>query len=514
MESVIIKRALIKDLLFFDTIDIEFSQGLVVFSGASGAGKSMLMGSILSSFGLGSPEARMSELTLNNIQSIAIEGYDIEDEFAIKSNKSDKARYYIDGQKISKKALKDIFKPPFISYLSVRDKEQIESKMLLSFIDNITARSDKEFKNELKNYKKRFALYKAKLGELQELQAAQSNVDEIIEFASFEIAKIDEISPKVGEEEELLSLKQKLSRIDKIKDAIVNAGAIFELESKVVEVYNLFDRESSFVTDTFNQIRADFDDIDSLSEELEEVDIEAVLDRIEKISTLTHKYGSIEAALEYREEKVAEVEKYKNISYDMQELEHFIAHEKTELIFLAKEIDTKRQESANSIETYLLEYLKELKLPAVTFDFTTRNLDATGSMDVDILMNSSKVSTLSGGEFNRLRIALMVVAMERGTKQESGVIILDEIDANVSGDESIAIANLIAKLSRAYQIFAISHQPHLSALANQHILVKKENDKGSVEILDRAGRINEIARIIAGENANSEAIKFAKKLLK
>ncbi len=96
--------------------------------------------------------------------------------------------------------------------------------------------------------------------------------------------------------------------------------------------------------------------------------------------------------------------------------------------------------------------------------------------------------------------------------QSQGVLILDEIDANVSGDESIAIATMIAKLSSVYQIFAISHQPHLSAQADQHIVVTKEEMSSKVEILNDEGRIQEIARIIGGENPTLQAVEFAKKL--
>jgi DNA repair protein RecN (Recombination protein N) len=97
-------------------------------------------------------------------------------------------------------------------------------------------------------------------------------------------------------------------------------------------------------------------------------------------------------------------------------------------------------------------------------------------------------------------------------KEGQGVLILDEIDANVSGDESIAIANMIMKLSSVYQIFAISHQPHLSAQAKQHIVVTKDGDKSQVVELKEEGRVHEIARIIAGENPTKEAMEFAKKL--
>ena len=117
---------------------------------------------------------------------------------------------------------------------------------------------------------------------------------------------------------------------------------------------------------------------------------------------------------------------------------------------------------------------------------------------------------MSGGEFNRVRLALMASTIKE--EQGEGVLILDEIDANVSGDESIAIAQMISKLSVVYQIFAISHQPHLAAQADQHIVVTKDAKTSQVIELSDEGRVHEISRIIAGENPTQEAIEFAKKL--
>jgi DNA repair protein RecN (Recombination protein N) len=72
---------------------------------------------------------------------------------------------------------------------------------------------------------------------------------------------------------------------------------------------------------------------------------------------------------------------------------------------------------------------------------------------------------------------------------------------------------MIAKLSSVYQVFAISHQAHLASKANQHILISKENGKSQAKVLDRQGRVDEIARIVGGEKPNDEAINFAIKLL-
>jgi len=191
-------------------------------------------------------------------------------------------------------------------------------------------------------------------------------------------------------------------------------------------------------------------------------------------------------------------------------LESFLSMEYMELSTLARQISTLRQKEAKRLEKILAEYLKTLKLPALSFIFESQSLDVTGSDMLEVLLGESKTATLSGGEFNRVRLALMASTIQEGEGQ--GVLILDEIDANVSGDESIAIATMITKLSSVYQIFAISHQPHLTAHADQHIVVTKDGTKSEVVELNDEGRIDEISRIVAGENPTQEAVEFARKL--
>jgi len=109
-------------------------------------------------------------------------------------------------------------------------------------------------------------------------------------------------------------------------------------------------------------------------------------------------------------------------------------------------------------------------------------------------------------------LAISFILSSPFSTNSKGVIILDEIDANVSGDESISIANMISKLSKSFQIFAISHQPHLSSKAEQHILVTKDSKASYAKVLNGEERVNEIARIVGGENFNKEALEFAKGL--
>jgi DNA repair protein RecN (Recombination protein N) len=262
--------------------------------------------------------------------------------------------------------------------------------------------------------------------------------------------------------------------------------------------------------DAMNQVRADFEETEHLASELEEMDVEEILDRLSDITALQQRYGSIEDAIAYKDEKKKELSGYENIAQDKSMLESFLSMEYTELSTLSRQISTQRKTEAKRLEKILEGYLKTLKLPAIRFIFESQSLDMTGSDTIEVLLGESKTATLSGGEFNRVRLALMASTIQEGEGQ--GVLILDEIDANVSGDESIAIATMITKLSSVYQIFAISHQPHLTAQANQHIVITKDANKSEVVELSDEGRIDEISRIIAGENPTQEAIDFAKKL--
>ena len=508
--QTLIQRLFLRELVTFNEVELAFSPGLVVFTGPSGAGKSVLMSSILSSFGHGTQgAAKLCEVTLKKPLKLENEAYDLEDEVTIKTVKKEKLRYFLEGQNISKKGLNALF-DPYVEYLSIRDKSGFESSKLLAMLDGALLTHSKTFKKLLKEYTKRYANYRQKSEALAKIKEEENTLTERIEFAQYEVGKIETINPEIGEDEALLQVKKQLSRIDKIKASLSKAMDIFVAESAVEEVYTLLEKDASVFMDAMNQVRADFEETEHLASELEEMDVEQILDRLSDITALQQRYGSIEEALAYKEAKKKELAGYKNIEQDKSMLESFLSMEYMELSTLARQISTARKKEAIVLEKVLEGYLKTLKLPKLSFSFKTQSLTANGSDVLDVLLGGSTTNTLSGGEFNRVRLALMASTI--GESEAEGVLILDEIDANVSGDESIAIAEMIKKLSNVYQIFAISHQPHLSAQANQHIVVTKDHNYSQVIELSEEGRVHELARIIAGENPTKEAMDFAKKL--
>ena len=506
-----IERLYFRDLVTFKEVELEFNQGLVVFSGPSGAGKSVLMSAILSAFGYPTKgAAALCEVNLKKPVKLMSEAYALEDDLTIKTLKKEKLRYFINGQNISKKVLNDMFSP-YVKYLSVRDRSGFESDILVEILDTMLTTKNKNYKKSLKEYKKRFINYRFKVQQLEKINEDEAKLAELIEFSNYEIEKISSINPQVGEEEELLTVKQQLSRIDKIRDALRSANEIFMYESQVEEVYRLLDKDGSLFSDMMNQLRADFEESENLADTLAEVDVEEVLDRLSDLTTLKNRYGSIEEALIYRDAKVKELAGYNRIEQDKSMLQSFLQIEFSELNIIASRLSQSRQKEARVLEKVLKSYLETLKLPPLQFIFVQKTLGELGIDGLDVKLGNSATDTLSGGEFNRVRLALMAATIANDS-QSKGILILDEIDANVSGDESIAIAEMISRLSKAYQVFAISHQPHLSAKAQQHIVVTKTGESSEVEVLDDEGRVEEIARIIGGENPTLQALEFAKKL--
>lgn len=506
-----ISRLYLKNLLSFKEVELEFAPGLVVLTGPSGAGKSVLMQAILAQFGLGSSDARLCEVELRRPRDLHSDAYELEEHLALKSIRKERVAHYIDAQKISRKALRELFSP-YVRYLSVRDRGGLESGVLLSLLDESRSAREKPFRKLCREYRKRYATFAARRAELERILAEEREWEEKREFARYEIEKIDALAPKEGEYEELLTIKRRLSRIEKINEALEQASGVFDLEERVQELFALAEKEADYFSDAMNQLRADFEEIESLSEELAEVEIESVLERLEALSGLIRRHGSITEALAYRDAKARELESYEHIERDKSALREYLALEERELEVLARRLSQERRQEAQRTAEALEAVLRKLRLPALRFRFETQPLGSEGVDRIELDLEGSAASTLSGGEFNRLRLALMSVTLE-GTKGGEGVIFLDEIDANVSGDESIAIAELIEGLSRIYQVFAISHQPHLSARADQHILVRKEGDESRALSLESEERVREIARIVSGEQADAEATAFARKLL-
>ena len=508
-----INRVYLKECLSFNEVDLEFKKGLNIFTGPSGAGKSILMQAILSLFALADVKANLGEIALDNL-NFTDESYDIsyDDEIVIKSIKKEKIRYFLNNQTISKKNL-NVLSTKLIKHLNLKDTSEFDSNKLVSFLDKLTLKNKKEYKEIKNSFDNLYLEFTQIKKELKKILEDENKLEDLKEFAKFEIDKIEQINPSVDEYEELNILKKRLSKKEKIEVAIKKASGIMEFNQNVTNALELMEVDSSFFDEAMNELNNTFEKFNDSLYELEDVNIENILDRIEKLASLQKRFGSIEECLKYKEEKKKELESYENISFKKDKLEKNYKKINEELSIISIKISEYRKETAVILENKINEYLKFLYLSNAKIVLEEKQLDNSGIDNILFELNGVSLETISSGEYNRLRLALLT-SMSEFDIVDNGILFLDEIDANLSGKESDAISKVLIKLSKNYQIFAISHQIQLASQANQHFLVEKIDGNSVVTILDSTQRAKELARMISGENVTNEALDFVKNLLK
>ena len=507
-----ISRFYLEDYLSFKQIDVEFKKGLVVFTGPSGAGKSVLMNSILSLFATTEAKAKISEVILEDL-SITNENYSIDkaDDIIIKQTTTSKTRYLLNNQAISKKNLKE-FTSSFSSYLHLKDISDFQSSKIIEFLDILSGQKNTTYIDLLDKFKNEYQELSILQKKLKRILSDEKDINDLIEFAKFEIEKISSIDPKEEEYEELKIIKSNLSKKDKIKEILEDTQPFLNNTHKISSALEMLDINSDFFDDAINEVNNAFEKFYDSVNSLDDTDIEDVLDRIEQLSALNKRFGSIPEALKYMDEKKIELERYENISFEKSILEKNINKLIKKIELLAVDISIIRKENIQIFEKKINEYLKYLYLENLTININKQSMDETGIDTIEFNLNGIKLDKISSGEFNRLRLALLT-ARSFYEIDTNGILFLDEIDANLSGKESQSIAKVLEELSKSYQIFAISHQPQLSATASQHFMVTKTNNISSLKLLNHKERIDEIARMISGEDITKEALDFSKQLL-
>ncbi|MFT5662346.1 MAG: DNA repair protein RecN (Recombination protein N) [Sulfurimonas sp.] len=506
-----IERFYLKDFLSFKEVELNLNNGLVVFSGPSGSGKSILMNSILSSLGVSSCEASLCESSVTWQLDGEDTGIENDDVNVFKHIRKEKSRYFINNHTVSKKSMSKLGSK-YIRHLSLKDFSDFENENLLSMLDDRVESKIGKIQSVKTKYKDAFVEYRSVRKELEQIEEEERRIVELKEFAAFEIKKIEDINPTLSEDEELVKIKKELSKKEKVLENIEAANAIFEHEYKVSSALESLDVDASFFDDAINELRATLDTAQDRFSALDDVDIEEVLNRIEALSGLKRRYGSIEEAIEYKEKKKLELQKYENIEITKDGLTLKVKNLSELVEKLADKISALRSKELKSFEADLNVYLKELYLRDAEIELKVVELDAFGKDFMKIKLNQTELQKVSTGEFNRLRLAILAMKSEY-MDQNGGVLMLDEIDANLSGEESMSVAKVLRQLSKHFQIYVISHQPQLTSMGDQHFLVYKDGEESKVKELDTNGKIQEIARIISGENVSNEAKEFAKELL-
>ena len=491
----------------------KLNNGLIVFTGPSGSGKSVFMKSMLGLFAIDESTSKSSHSIVNYNLNLEDYGIDHEDgeNIIFKQSKKDKVRYFINNQPVSKKTIKEISNK-FIRHLSLKDYSDFEDHNLINLLDTTISKKIKNYSKILLDHQEKYKKYRKIYLELNQIIEKESKITELKEFTEFEINKIKEINPKLDEDIELMEIKKKISRKDKIVETMDSLNMFMELEGNVFSFLNTIDSESDFFSSAMEELKDKISETESSLEELSDMDIESLLDRIEQISDLKNKYGSIKECLEELDKKEEELISYNNISFEKSELEKNLEKSLKELKDKENEISKIRKENIKLFSGELTKYTNDLYLENVNVILTDIERTNQGINKLNIDLNNVELKKISTGEFNRLRLAVLAIK-SNFMQNDGGILMLDEIDANLSGEESMSVAKVLLVLSKKFQIFAISHQPQLTSCAHKHFLINKENGISDIKELNKEEKIKEISRMISGDKITKEAINFAKHLL-
>ncbi len=541
----------VKNLALIKEVDVDFKTGLIVLTGETGAGKSLLLGSI--NLALGNKASRelirtgtdysLVELTFEANEKIVkklknLDVYMEDDNTVVVTRKISEGRSIakINGETVNLSVLKEVMALLVDIHGQHEHQSLLYNENHLKILDKFAKEQISKLLNEISQEYKNYILLKKKLSEID---VDESQRTREIEFATYEVKEIESAGLKIGEDLELEEQFRKASNskeiIDTLSQIYNNIG--YDNISSVGEVINVSINDINRISSLdeklseFAQILYDMDSLcrdltTEMAEYNRQMDFDAayINDLEERLNTINHlkiKYGqNIEAILEYKEEKEAYLEKLNNVSDEIENIRNHISISEDKLITFCKELSDKRRIAAKELEKKIVQALNELNFLSVNFkiDISDKNSISSNGMDnVEFMISTNPGEPVkplgkvaSGGELSRIMLAIKsILAIE----DEIDTMIFDEIDSGISGITAQMVANKLAKISKNHQVLCISHLAQIAAMADNHYLIEKhtENDSTITNILylDRESSIKELVRINGGIEITEAAIKHA-----
>ena len=535
----------VKNLALIKEANITFGDKLNILTGETGAGKSILLGSINLALGNraskdlirdGSDEVSV-ELLFNvgkdsAIQDVLVkkfEEYEIpyDDGNIIIQRKvsKDKSSAKINMSFVTLDKLKEITEL-LIDIHGQHDSEELrkDTKHIV-FLDNYLTKELKDLKIKLSA--KYDELHSARK-ELKEFDIDENMKNREIDLLNYEIEEIDNANLKSGEEEDLNDKYKKISNSKNIIDSIYYAkesldrfdisGAISKLKS-VSKYDDSLDGLISTLYD-IEQISNDAKkDIDSYVREYDysESDLSSIEDRLDLIRNIYAKHGGdYEKTMKSYNLKTDRLNLLKNYDKEKLECEERVKKLSAELYDISKKISEIRKKGAKNFEKEVIAELKELGFLNVSFqiNFEERNEVTKSGIDVVEFMISlnpgekmrSLSDTSSGGELSRIMLSIKTIL---ANLDETETLIFDEIDAGISGITASKVAEKLKKISNSRQVICITHLPQIAACSDTHYKIEKEVVEGNTYTrlveLDENGTINELGRLL-GTGVMSESV--------
>ena len=549
-----LKSLFVQNYALISQLEVEFTKGLSVLTGETGAGKSIILGALSLILGqradaksIKEGESRCLVEGVFDVSSYNLQSFFEENELEYDAQhcilrrellSSGKSRAFINDTPVGLNVLKALAE----ALIDIHSQHQnllladgnFQMQVVDAVADNLQLR--KEYQAAFKLY----SSYKKQLKELCENVARKTSEQDYLQF---QYKALSEANLKAGEQSELESELETLSHLEEIKGGLFKIEQVLQGDEKGVvsmlkealNTLNGLNKVFSESKEMSERLESSYIEIKDLSAEISkkqehlELDpdrLRLVNDRLDLLYSLQqkHKLDSCEALIQLRDNIGEQLQEINDFDEQMATLEKSVQSAYEEVIQLAQQLTNSRKQAAGKLEKELVEKVSPLGMPNMKFvcELTLESQpDSNGMDNVKFMFSSNKNIGLkpaseiaSGGEISRLMLgikALIAGAMALPS------IIFDEIDTGVSGEIADKMGDIMQKLGEQMQVITITHLPQIAAKGNTHYYVYKFDSKNTTETnirkLNPEERVKEIAQMLSGSELTDVALEHARNLI-
>jgi len=552
----------IRNFAIIEEIGLEFSEGFTVFTGETGAGKSILVDAVDLLVGgrasadlirAGADEAEVSgvfSLTAGGPVAKFLHEQDLlgsgESELILRRvlSREGRNRVHVNGRPTPLSVLQSLRGLLVDIHGQHEHQSLFKPAVQLDLLDEFGGLADARA-----DYTAVFETWRGLEARLAEHRSALVDRQAREDLLRYQVEEIAGAHLRAGEDRELERARLLLSQSRRLAELVqATYGPLYEEESSIlqslgglagslkelaaidaelVEDRDRFAEAQAQLMDLAQRLRAYRDKLEFDPERLEKIE-----ERLDLIRRLIKKYGgSLEEAIKLGEQAKRNLQELESGDEALKELSQQVAEAREKVIKLAQALSSKRTKAAGEMEKRLERELKDLRMEHAKFRIAVEQepstdgpqLTSTGSDRVESLFSSNLGESplplariASGGELSRVMLAMKTVLAE---EDRVPVLIFDEVDAGIGGAVSEVVGKRLRELSRhGHQVFCITHLAPIAAQAQQHFAVTKAAKSGrtvtQVVTLDKAGRVEEVARMLGGEKITPTIRSTASEMLK
>ncbi len=548
----------IKNLALLKSLDLELpdqNNGLVVFTGETGAGKSIILQAIhLLTGGRGSSSWVRSDCAKAEVEAFFVFGDQHEDvraflrEHGLESgdeclvrrtlNRKGRSRLFINDRAVTSRLAAELAEN-LVNIASQHDHQQLlQARKHLDFLDSYG-----ELWPQRLEFSELFRKWQQLSGRLRELQEKEQDKEQRRDFLGYQLKEIQEVAPISGEddslarERDLLKAASTLSFLARDSYQLLQSKVIEHLTAirKNMEQAGELDPEVSELSERIISSCYEIEDLESALRRyrdglpMDTSRMEEISHRLAQLKGLQRKYGqSLDDVLTHARLAEEELEGLAVLEEDIEELELALEEISTEALLKATELTENRRDAAAKLKAVMEAELVSLHFSQAVFDVSLRypdgmgldGIQASGRDQVEFLFSANPgepakplAKVVSGGELSRLMLAMKCILARR---DQVDTVIFDEVDAGIGGQAAEAVASKIRELAAHHQVLCITHLSQIAAYADTHFLVEKSVEDGrtatSIRLLNQEERVCELARMLGGEDPSKQTLALAREL--